>query len=108
MDISAIEEALLELAHHAGVKVRRERFDPGVFGQAGQRGGLCVIGGQHVILVDSQLSPVERVGVLSDALAGLDLEFVAVAPAVRERLALSAYRRALRAKQQRPRLRRVI
>jgi hypothetical protein len=108
LDPLALEEALLEVARRAGVQIRKERFDPGIFGQAGRRGGLCLVGGARVILLDTQLTTIERVGVLCEALSGLDLEPISMLPIVRERIDLCARRRAHAARARRGHLRRVV
>ena len=108
VDARSLEEALLEVARRAGVSIRKERFDPGVFGQTGQRGGLCMVGGQRVILIDTQLTAIERVYVLSDALSGIDTEPISMPPLVRERIEQCARRRAHAARSRRGHLRRVV
>ena len=93
MEPPALEDALLDVAERAGVEVRREPFDPGVFRDANKRGGLCWLRGTAVVLLDQGLNTVERVAVLAEALAALELDGLWMQPAVRERIELAARKR---------------
>ena len=93
MEPRALEEALLDVARRVGVEVRREPFDGAVPREALPRGGLCVIRGVRVILVDATLTAVERAAVLADALAGVSIDEIAMLPFVRERIELAKRRR---------------
>ena len=90
-----LEEALLEVARRVGVEVRREPFDGGVPREARPRGGLCVLRGVRVILVDATLTTVERAAVLTDSLAGMSFDAIAMPPFVRDRLEVAQKKRAL-------------
>lgn len=104
MEPRALEQALLDVARRVGVDVRREPFDAGVPREALPRGGLCVLRGVRVILVDATLTVVERTAVLTNALAGLPIDEIAMPPFVRERIELAKRRRV---PPPRPKLRRV-
>jgi hypothetical protein len=71
------------LASRLGVAVRVEVF-PGELLQG--RGGLCWLRGRPVVLMDSSLSPADRILTLASALATFDLDTVYVPPLVRERV----------------------
>ncbi len=107
MELAEQEQALLHLAAALGVQVRRETFDRGVFAQAGQRGGLCLVRGKPVLLLDETLTPVERVVLLSEALCGFPYDPAALAPAVRQRLEQARRKRRGRGRLRRPPLRSV-
>jgi uncharacterized SAM-dependent methyltransferase len=65
-----------------------EAFDP----KATSRGGLCILRGDPVILVDSGATTMDKVGVLCDALARFDVEILYVPPAIRARMQTSTWR----------------
>lgn len=93
MEPRALEDALLDVARRVGVDVRREPFDAGVPREALPRGGLCVLRGARVIFVDASLSVVERTVILTNALAGVSTEAIAMPPFVRARIDLAKQRR---------------
>lgn len=105
MDTHELLDALLALAGRLQVPIREESFDKVLFAELGERGGLCTLGGERVILVDRDLGPTERVGVLLRALAGLPLDRVHMPPYVRERLEVVQRARAAILEKKRPRLR---
>ncbi len=94
MDAPSLERALLDVASRAGVRVRREPFDPRAFPDVDRRGGLCFVDGAPLILVDARLDPVERVAILVDALSRFDTDALTMAPALRDRLELASEKRA--------------
>lgn len=108
MDSDPLESELLEVARRCGVSVRREAFDPKVFGQAGRRGGLCVLAGRRVILLDTALAGVDRAALLAEALSTLDLSGIDVPGAARNEIARHTRRRDEAARARRARLRRVV
>jgi len=108
MDLAEQERALLDLARRLGVQVRRESFDPGIFTRAGERGGLCMVRGQPVVLLDASLDLVDRVVLLCEALCAFDFEPASLAPPLRLRLELARRRRRGRSRLRRPPLRRVV
>jgi hypothetical protein len=108
MDLAEQERALIDLARRLGVQVRREVFDPRVFAQAGQRGGLCVVQGQTVLLLDTALGMIDRVVLLCEALCAFDFEHATLAEPLRQRIELAQRRRRGRARLRRPPLRRVV
>jgi hypothetical protein len=73
---------LEKLALRLGVPVRFELFDLRMAG----KGGLCRLRGQPLILVDAGLPLLDKIGVLSEALASFDLEAIYVPPVLRARL----------------------
>lgn len=94
MDAPSLERALLDLAARVGVRVRCEPFDPRAFPDVDRRGGLCVVDGAALILIDARLDAIERVAILVDALSQLDLDALSMPPAIRDRLALASDKRA--------------
>lgn len=78
MDNQAMLEHLEELAKRIGIRVRYE--------SAAGRVGLCVLRGERVAVIDSNLRVPDRVAALASVLAGEELNGVYVAPAVRKLL----------------------
>ncbi len=73
---------LEKLATRLGVTVRVEAFDA----KSTAKGGLCKLRGVPFVMIDARLPVMDRIGVLSDALATFDLEAIYVPPVVRARL----------------------
>ena len=83
MDLEHLYQELCAAARKLGVEVRAEPFDPGLSDAARPRGGLCMIHGKQLILVDSRGSVPDRIATLAGALSQLDLEAVFLTPIVR-------------------------
>ncbi len=105
MDPPSLEAALLRVAERAGLVVRHEAFDQGLFHDLPRRGGLCRLRGVLTVFIDPSQPPLERVATLALSLARLDLEGIAMPPFVRDTIARQGA--ALRARR-RPALRRVV
>ena len=75
---------LEELLAKLGVVVRTDSFDPRLFGDHCQRGGICRVNSRTVVVVDARAQITERVAVLAAAAATLDTELVYVPPLVRQ------------------------
>jgi hypothetical protein len=71
------------VAARLGVVVRSEPFGKGLLQG---RGGLCWVDGKALVVMDEKLGREDRIGVLAEALAKLDLGAVALTEAVRERI----------------------
>jgi hypothetical protein len=81
----ALCEELKEVARRLGVKVREEILLREVGYRV--RSGACRVRGEHVIFLDRNLSPGERLEVLLDELSGRDdLETHYLTPALRRLL----------------------
>jgi hypothetical protein len=77
-----LASALEEVAARLGIEVRYDTMDRNhPLGGAG--GGFCRLRGKAMILIDSRLTPSDRVAVLAKALARFDLDTIFLAPAVR-------------------------
>ncbi len=74
---------LEKLAARLGIDVRFDSLDARVIEK---RGGLCVLRGKSVIVIDSTLPLLDKIGVLSEALAMFDLEAIFVPPVLRARI----------------------
>ena len=74
--------ALEELARRVGLEVRIE--EPWRGGPSA--GGLCVLRGSPVVLIDALAPLPDRIAVLCEALARFDLETVFLPPALRAAL----------------------
>ena len=80
MENESILEELLDLAEKIGMEVRRASL-------SGQGGGLCVLRGRRILVVDVGLPPTDQVAQTAGALAGLpELEEMYLKPALRETL----------------------
>ena len=106
MELAAQETSLLELARRLDVQVRRESFASTPTERS--RGGLCVLRGCPVVLLDPTQSLVERVVLLCEALCAFDYDPDGLAEPVRRRLELARRRHRGRKLLRRPTLRRVI
>jgi hypothetical protein len=73
---------LQKLADRLGVAVRIEPFD----GKSARKGGLCKLRGAPFIVIDGGLPIMDKIGILSDALATFDLEAIYLPPVLRSRL----------------------
>ena len=73
---------LEKLASRLGVAVRFEPFDA----RNGGKGGLCRLQGKPHIVIDDKLALLDKIGVLSEALASFDLEAIYLPPVLRARL----------------------
>jgi hypothetical protein len=74
-------EALEQAAAAAGLRVRYESLGPSGVGSSG---GVCRVRGEWWVIIDKKAAVAEKVAILADALAGMDLEGVVLAPKVRE------------------------
>ena len=79
METSALLRELENLAAELDVDVRFEDLDEA-------SGGLCTYGGKTCLLINSQLSPPERVALIAAELASLPTDHIFVRPQVRELL----------------------
>jgi PhzF family phenazine biosynthesis protein len=73
---------LEKLAGRIGVEVRFESFDPKSRG----KGGLCRVHGAPLVVVDERLTVLEKIGILSEALACFDLQPMFVPAVLRARI----------------------
>jgi hypothetical protein len=70
------------LCDRVGVLVRSERFAP----NATRRGGLCVLRGQRIVVLDETLPLLDKIFVLTEALRALGVEALYVPAHLRARL----------------------
>jgi len=85
MDENSLIDLLEELAEGFGVKIRHEaiRQDEDAVYVAG---GLCLLKGEYVVIVNSKATAKERINTLATALKHFDLDQVYIRPALRELL----------------------
>jgi hypothetical protein len=83
MDLARLFEELVRAANKADIAVRSESFDPNLSDARKWRGGLCVVRGKRVILVDQRAPLVDRIATVAASLASVDLEHVFLPPVVR-------------------------
>jgi hypothetical protein len=84
MKADQLVETLEGAAQQLGVKVRYEAL--AASGPTGG-GGLCKLKGEWCVIMDKKTAPSERASILTDALAALDYESLALPPKIREVLA---------------------
>ncbi len=71
------------LATRLGLVVRFDAFDA----KLASKGGLCRVHGSPFVVIDGGAPIMDKIGVLSEALAMFDLEAIYVPPILRTRLA---------------------
>jgi len=92
MELGRLLQELIQAARKAGITVRAEAFDPALSdGGKKWRGGLCVVRGKRIILVDERAPLVDRIATVAASLASVDLEHVFLPPIVRA--TIGAYQR---------------
>ena len=77
-------DELERVAMRLGVEVREERLEPVLEGRDHGRGGMCVVRGRRVVLVDQRAPLRDRVATLAIALGRFDLESFRLSPDVRD------------------------
>ena len=80
MDDQHLFDELLRAAEKLGVDVRIEPFET----PAPKGGGLCVVRGERLVLIDQRAPLLDRILVLAQALSELGSETVYMAPKARE------------------------
>jgi hypothetical protein len=75
---------LERLANRLGVAVRFDVFDAKL--ASASKGGLCRVHGEQLIVIEGGLPILDKIGVLSDALATFDLAAIYLPPILRSRL----------------------
>jgi hypothetical protein len=88
MDLARLYDELSRAARRVGADVRAEAFEPGLREASVPRGGLCVVHGKKLLLVDAAAALPERVAMLARGLAELDLDHIYLTPRVRATIAL--------------------
>ena len=85
MDENTIIEQLEELIKSFGVQIRSEAIkqDEDLVRVAG---GLCLLKGEYVIIINSKATKVEKIWTLATALKHFDLERIYLRPVLRELL----------------------
>lgn len=91
MDLGRLFDELVRAANKADIAVRSESFDPNLSDARKWRGGLCVVRGKRVIIVDQRAPLVDRIATVAASLASVDLEHVFLPPVVRA--TIGAYQR---------------
>ncbi len=83
MDLPRLLDELINAAQKCGIDVRIEPFDPGLSDEKFPRGGLCMVHGKQMILVDAKAPLPDRIAMVAAALSTVDLEHLFLAPIVR-------------------------
>jgi hypothetical protein len=80
VDAQQLLDELVLAAQRLGVEVRSEPFEtPATLG-----GGLCIVRGAHLVLIDQRAPLVDRLRALARALGDLGSEAIYMAPEARE------------------------
>jgi hypothetical protein len=95
MQLSRLLEELTRAAERAGIKVRSEVFDPNLSDVKRPRGGLCTLRGARLLLIDAKLPLPERIAIVAEALAAVDLDHLFLPPIVRATIGAYAAPKAL-------------
>jgi hypothetical protein len=85
MDENSLIDLLEELAEGFGVKIRHEAIrqdEDAVY----LSGGLCLLRGEYVLIVNSNATVRDRISMLATALKHFDLDKVYIRPVVRDLL----------------------
>ena len=80
MDAQQLLDELVQAAQCLGVEVRSEPFET----PAAMGGGLCIVRGTHLVLIDQRAPLVDRLRALARALGDLGSDAVYMAPEARE------------------------
>ena len=85
MDEHTIVELLEELAERFGIQIRYEpiRQDEDLVKVVG---GLCLLRGEYVLIIDSKAAMGDRIRTFAEALRHFDLDQIYIKPALRELL----------------------
>ncbi len=82
MDDEILLSQLEELAERLGILVRDENIN--IDDDVSSTGGLCMVEGQHVLILNSKTSLQEKIHVAIRALRQFDLSDIYVRPAIRD------------------------
>jgi hypothetical protein len=85
MDENSIVEQLEELIKRFGVRIRNEAIKQDE-DSVNVAGGLCLLKGEYVLIINSKLTVSDRIGTLATALKHFDLDQIYIRPALRELL----------------------
>jgi len=85
MDEHAIIDQLEELAERFGIKIRYEpiKQDEDLVKVVG---GLCLLRGEYVLIIDSKAAAIDKIRTFAEALRHFDLEQIYIKPVLRELL----------------------
>ena len=85
MDENAIIEQLEELVRTFGIQIRSETIkqDEDLVKVVG---GLCLLRGEYILIINSKATKVERINTLATALKHFDLDQIYLLPVLRELL----------------------
>lgn len=90
MNAQQLLDELIQAAQRLGVEVRSEPFEtPATMG-----GGLCLVRGAHLVLIDQRAPLVDRVRALARALGDLGSEAIYLVPEARDLVDRSSPREA--------------
>lgn len=85
MDQNALIDLLEELVESFGVRIRYERIRDDD-DSTRVAGGLCLLKGEYILIINSKTMPAERIRILAEASKHFDLEGIYIRPVIRELL----------------------
>ena len=85
MDEGAILDQLEELARGFGMKIRHEAIKQDEESKK-VLGGLCLLNGEHILIINSNATGKDKIKVLAEALKHFDLDQIYIRPILRELL----------------------
>ena len=85
MDENTIIEQLEELIRSFGIQIRHEAIKQDE-DSINVVGGLCLLKGEYVLIINSKSTKVERINTLATALKHFDLDQIYLRPVLRELL----------------------
>jgi hypothetical protein len=85
VDEEAIIDQLEELARGFGMQIRYEAIKQDEESKK-VLGGLCLLKGEHILIIDSKATGNEKIKILAGALKHFDLEQIYIRPVLRELL----------------------
>ena len=85
MDENTIVDQLEELAEKFGIQIRYEpiKQDEDLVRVVG---GLCILRGEYVVIIDSKAAMRDKIRTLAEAITHFDLDQIYIKPALRELL----------------------
>jgi fructose-specific component phosphotransferase system IIB-like protein len=83
MDENTIVDQLEELAEKFGIQIRYEpiKQDEDLVRVVG---GLCILRGEYVVIIDSKAAMKDKIRTLAEAITHFDLDQIYIKPALRE------------------------
>jgi hypothetical protein len=85
VDEEAIIDQLEELAREFGIQIRYEAIEQDEESKQ-VAGGLCLLKGEYILIINSKATAKDRIRTLAEALRHFDLDQIYIRPVLRELL----------------------